>query len=546
MGLAAGVLDREVRRANSSPGRSRPGQRPGVWQLARAAWPYLVPALVLSVVYGFTVQRSTGNAFSLDTTKFEVVGKVLGTPHPPGYPLYTMLNAAFVRLLPLGEVAFRANLLSAVFAVSACVIVVRILSDLGVSRPLQAGGATALGLLPALWQNAIVAEVYSFTALFMVAVLACVTRWERTGRRAWLRVGVLVFALSFAHATSNVLLIPGLVLYLLLRHPLWLLRPRELVTLLPAGAGLALLPYAYLPWRTAHAGNSWVETQVYDRHSLSAALTGAQFGDRMWAVEPEVAKAVRLPVLADAAVDQLGALLVLAALGFLVLVYRRFWLAALTGTWAAVTAWFVLRYLVDDWLTLLLPVWLLAGLWALVGVHWCLSHVPRRRSQLATAAVALALPLVAMFHGHPDLQRRDPAAQHRVDAAVAAVPDHSLIFAATLEERQQFVYRLLPDDLGLRRQVWAAEGPNHSQHPDQAVFFLHEYCAPQPGPWPWPWHEQLASPSVPRGLQMFIYGDAYAAEVQRYGFRVRPFQGQLSTVTCLDDADAGRQPVGRR
>jgi hypothetical protein len=35
------------------------------------AWPYIVPLLVLSVVYGRTVQRSTGNYFSVDTTKFD-------------------------------------------------------------------------------------------------------------------------------------------------------------------------------------------------------------------------------------------------------------------------------------------------------------------------------------------------------------------------------------------------------------------------------------------------------------------------------------------
>ena len=92
---------------------------PGRPRLSRllAAWPYIVPLLVLSVVYGRTVQRSTGNQFSVDTTKFDYLGLVLGTAHPPGYPLYTMLNAAFVRIVPWGSVAFRANLLSAVFAI---------------------------------------------------------------------------------------------------------------------------------------------------------------------------------------------------------------------------------------------------------------------------------------------------------------------------------------------------------------------------------------------------------------------------------------------
>jgi len=104
-------------------------------------WPALVPALVLSVVYGRTLQRSTGNYFSVDTTKFDYLGLVLGTAHPPGYPLYTMLNAVMVRLGPPDAAALLANLLSAVFAVLTCVLLVSVLLHLGVSRPLAAGGA---------------------------------------------------------------------------------------------------------------------------------------------------------------------------------------------------------------------------------------------------------------------------------------------------------------------------------------------------------------------------------------------------------------------
>jgi hypothetical protein len=112
------------------------------------AWPYLVPLLVLSVVYGRTVQRSTGDQFSVDTMKFDYLGLVLGTAHPPGYPLYTMLNAAFVRIVPWGSVAFRANLLSAVFAILACLVAVPIFTKLGVRPVVAAGGASALGLIP--------------------------------------------------------------------------------------------------------------------------------------------------------------------------------------------------------------------------------------------------------------------------------------------------------------------------------------------------------------------------------------------------------------
>jgi len=518
------------------PGTARPRR----WRaLLHRSWPGLVTALVLSVVYGATLQRSTGNAFSVDTTKFELVGRALGTPHPPGYPLYTVLDALAVRVVPFGSDALRVNLLSAVCAVLACLVVVAILRELDQPPVLQAGGAIALGLLPAFWQDAVVAEVYTLSALFLVTVLACVLRYERTRHRAWLRVAVLVFALSFAHATSDVLLVPGLVLYLLLRRPWWLLHPRELLVLAPTGAALALLPYLYLPWRTAVAGNSWVETRVYDRHSFWAAVTGAQFGDRMFEVPTQVVRAVRLPVLGDAALAQLGPLLALAAVGLVVLAVRRTWLAVLTLTWVVGTAWFVLRYLVEDWTTLLLPVWLLAGLWALVGVGAAVTLVPQRRRPLVAALVAVVLPVAALVHGYAGADRRGPDPQVAVDAAVAAVPDGSLVFTGSLEARQQFAYRLLPDDLGLRRRVWAAEGGDHGGRPDQAVVVLREYCAPVAAPWAWPWHEQLASPTVPRGLHTFVFGQEYAGQVQDQGYRVRPVSGPLFSVDCRSSTGRG-------
>src|SRR5512133_4088691 len=171
------------------------------------AWPYVIPLLVLSVVYGRTVQRSTGNQFSVDTTKFDYLGLVLGTAHPPGYPLYTMLNAAFVRMVPWGSVALQANLLSAVFAILTCLVAVPIFTKLGVRPVVAAGGASALGLIPQLWHFALIAEVYTLSTLFVALVLACLLAYDSTWRPGWLRAGLLIFALSPAHAASRVFVI---------------------------------------------------------------------------------------------------------------------------------------------------------------------------------------------------------------------------------------------------------------------------------------------------------------------------------------------------
>lgn len=528
MGNAAVKDMREL--VSADPELAKRGLYRGVRRLL-PAWPALVSALVLSLIYGCTLQRSTGNAFSVNTTKFDYLGRVLGIGHPPGYPLYTLLNAAIVRVVPFGSVALRANLLSAIFAVLACMVAVRIFRELKVSRFLAAGGAIALGMLPALWRYAVVAEVYSFTILFVVAVLACVLIFESTGHRGWLRAGVLIFALSFAHATSNVLLIPGLLLYLTVRRPTWLVRPRELMTLLLAGALLAVGPYAYLPWRTAVGGSTWLETPVTDVPSLWAPITGARFSGRMFAVPLDQVLADRLPELWTAAFDQLGPLLAVSAVGLLVLARQRPLVGAVTAAWVLCIVVFALGYQVGDWQDQLVQAWLLLAIWAVVGLDVC-AAAARVWARPVAVVVAVALPVTALLTGYASADRSGPDPQRGVDAAVAHVPDNSIIFTRNFETRHQFGYRLLPDGLGKRRNVWAAKGAVYARMPDQLVAGIREYCRPDPDPWVWDSREQPAAHSVPRGLHTFVYGHAYAKRVRDRGFAVHHVNAELYAFTC--------------
>src|SRR5688572_33448599 len=48
-----------------------------------------------------------------DSGELTLVAATLGVAHPPGYPLFTLLGKLF-SLIPLGTVAWRINLLSAV------------------------------------------------------------------------------------------------------------------------------------------------------------------------------------------------------------------------------------------------------------------------------------------------------------------------------------------------------------------------------------------------------------------------------------------------
>ena len=516
------VADRGEHVQPKAPRRSR---------LARllVAWPYLVPLLVLSVVYGRTVQRSTGNYFSVDTTKFDYLGLVLGTAHPPGYPLYTMLNGAFVRIVPWGSVALRANLLSAVFAILACLVAVLIFIKLGVRPVVAAGGATALGLIPQLWHLALVAEVYTLSILFLALVLACLVAFDRTGRPVWLRAGLLIFALSFAHAMSQVFLIPGLLLYLAVRHPAWLFRPRELACLLPLGAALALLPYGYLFWRTA-AGAPLLDTRVTDLTSFWEVISGARYSGWMFGVPLDMIISQRLPELWSDGVRQFGVALVVCAIGLLMLIKQRPLVAAVTGLWLLCTAVFVLGYAIGDWETLLLPLWFLLCIWGVVGIDGCVRGLSSQ-ARWAAVLMAITLPVVAVTSGYAEADRSSVDPQRDVDAALSVVPDNSIIFTADNGTRHQFWYRLLPGDLGTPRNVWSAMGVNPRNRSDRVGQIL-QYCATSSGLWSWSTQETAAGPGVPPNLKTYVFGSTYAKQVRISGLQVKRYSARLFRVHC--------------
>ncbi|MEJ2747226.1 MAG: DUF2723 domain-containing protein [Anaerolineae bacterium] len=74
--------------------------------------------VALIPVYFLTMPTTVGRA---DTFEFQVVTPQLGIAHPTGYPLYLLLGKLFT-LVPMGSVAWRLNVGTAVFALSAVIL----------------------------------------------------------------------------------------------------------------------------------------------------------------------------------------------------------------------------------------------------------------------------------------------------------------------------------------------------------------------------------------------------------------------------------------
>ena len=217
--------------ATATPDTAAGDMRPTFGRL----WPLaaLTTAATLGV-YAPTVARDLSWAgAATDGGDLITASFSLGVPHPPGYPTYVVLGKLF-SLLPLGTVAFRYNLFSAVcaaLAVGLLAAAVRVHWGRRVRPVVAAAAALGLAGLPLVWSQAVVAEVYALNLLLVAAfVLAWISRVPTVG------VGLLLGLAVTAHPTS------------LLLMPAALLGTERGRARLLAGLAVGLLPLLLLPW----------------------------------------------------------------------------------------------------------------------------------------------------------------------------------------------------------------------------------------------------------------------------------------------------------
>jgi hypothetical protein len=142
-----------------------------------------------------------GVGYSGDTAKFQFVGRVLGTPHGPGYPTYIVLNHLFTKLFPMGSLAHKANLLSALFFIVSCLFLFHIPKLLfNLKNNIAFITSLTFGFTPALWSQSIVAEVYTLHILFVTIVF-------------YFLIACAFYAFSFGNHLMTIAFLPAIIYF---------------------------------------------------------------------------------------------------------------------------------------------------------------------------------------------------------------------------------------------------------------------------------------------------------------------------------------------
>ena len=179
-----------------------------------------------------------------DSEEFQHVAYTLGIAHSTGYPLYLILGKIFTTLVPIGNVAYRMNVLSAILT-ALVVVFVYLNTRLLTQRQLAAIATAALfATNTAVWRQAGVASVGPLNLLILSALVYALLLWH--ARRAPLTIAAFIFGLGLAHHRTILFLAPAIALFVLLSDPQIVRRPREWTHAL-FWLALPLVLYLYIP-----------------------------------------------------------------------------------------------------------------------------------------------------------------------------------------------------------------------------------------------------------------------------------------------------------
>ena len=366
-------------------------------------------ALVGLVAFVVYLQTLAPTVMWYDMGEFTTASHVLGIAHNTGYPLYILLGKLFT-FLPVGDVAYRVNLMSAVFASLTVAFIFLIIHEITRNPAAAFIGAFTVAFSSTLWANANWAESYPLNAFSTVLITWLLLRWRTSGQVWHLYAAFLALGLSLGNHRLIVLLTPGILLFL------WAGRGNLSIGHWARFALLFLLGlsvYLYLPIRgSQEPALSWAQPANFSTY-WSMFLTGSSRGE-YW----NFAFLGRLDILAVFPLHELTAFgLTLAAIGF-VGAFKRDRLFAAYGLLLCVLIGFiVLTYSIHNVFNYFIPAYLMLGIWIGCGADAVLSFASRQpglwpftavRPGFRWALVALilaALPLSLFARNLPVVDR---------------------------------------------------------------------------------------------------------------------------------------------
>lgn len=382
----------------------------------------IIAFLVWLAAFALYVRTLAPSLLWGDMAEFQTLSYTLGMTHPSGYMTHIMIGKLFT-LIPIGNIAWRVNLMSAFFGALAVANVYLITRLHGGWRAAGISASALLALLEGFWWRALIAESYAPAAGFLSSVWLFVLLWDKTSKWQYLFIAGVLGGLSIGIHSTVVMTSASVMLVMILRartKQAWL----GAATGAWLGAALTLGAFFYLDH---HDPPSGIYNTVYRPALDLYGLTPDQFDtplERLFAIFPaEHFWTYYFTAAPDEIRFRLGeyvsffsdwaAALIFA--GMIALLARRRWheglypLISFLLVWGlGVTVEFSIYREFYVPAAVFVAVWLGAGASALLdGVDWLARKIPSQGSlmrMLAVGVVSLGLVALPLYDAREDLR----------------------------------------------------------------------------------------------------------------------------------------------
>jgi hypothetical protein len=420
----------------------------------RSGWPGPVAGLAALVLYSRTLAPGlTWSHSGADGGDFLAAALTSGVPHPPGFPTYQLLLRAAIAIFP-GEPARAGNCLSALCAAAAVAVLADLARRMLPDHPWRGMVSWVVGLAwaasPTLWSQAVISEVYSLNALFVMLLLWLLWCWREVAtagkrNRRWLVMAGFVFGLGLGNHLSLVLMLPAMATWFwAYRRAPGCTSPRTwAVTFL--GTVLGLSVYLYLP--LAALGSppvNWGDPRTPERFwwVFSARIyRPLVFGTPLHQVPGRVARWTG-DTLRQLGGGPWGALIAFLGLWQLDRRDHAWW--RLTGLVGLTYSTYSIGYFTDDYYVYLIPVWAVCALWLAEGLNWGIERAIQWLSRKPDIGLAqglrlaivlmplLVLPAASVARYWPEIDlSHDYEAENFLENALTEAKPEAVILTAT-------------------------------------------------------------------------------------------------------------------
>ncbi len=176
----------------------------------------LLAVLLFLLSFALYIRTLVPNLLTADAAEFQTLSYTLGMTHPSGYTTFVFLGKAFT-LIPISNIAYRVNLMSAFFGAFAVGQVYIIIRKLGGWKIASVAGAVGLMVNPLFWRRTIFAETYAPAASMIASVFLLLLLWDERKNVRFLFFAGLLGGLSVGIHSTVVMTASAVIIYMIFK-----------------------------------------------------------------------------------------------------------------------------------------------------------------------------------------------------------------------------------------------------------------------------------------------------------------------------------------